>query len=135
MYGVFVSHGWHDRWIAKQMARLMKDAGADPFIDIFDIKKGDRIEAKVRQGLDQSTELVALLTPWSIDRNWVWTEMAAAWMVQKRYVGVLYGLTLNEIERDRGGLAILAPTNLMVLDEFDGYISELTERMSVSASR
>jgi len=54
-------------------------------------------------------------------------------MVQKRYVGVLYGLTVTEIERDRGGLAILAPTNLMALDEFDGYISELTERMPQSS--
>jgi len=53
------------------MARLISDVGATPFIDVFDIKKGDRIEAKIRQGLDQANELVALLTPWSVDRNWV----------------------------------------------------------------
>jgi hypothetical protein len=39
---VFISHGWHDRWIAKKMARLIAEAGATPFIDIFDLKKGDR---------------------------------------------------------------------------------------------
>jgi len=60
------------------MARLISDAGATPFIDIFDIKSGDRIEAKVRQGLVRCAELVALLTPWSVDRKWVWTEMSSA---------------------------------------------------------
>lgn len=78
-YRVFISHGWHDRWIARQMARLISDVDATPFIDIFDIKKGDRIEAKVQQGLEQADELVALLTPWSVDRNWVWAEIAGAW--------------------------------------------------------
>ena len=88
-YTVFISHGRHDRWIAKQMARLIADAGAKPFIDIFDIKKGDRIEARVQEGLGSANELVAFLTPWSVDRNWVWVEIAAAWALRKRYVGVL----------------------------------------------
>ena len=128
-YSVFISHGWHDRWIAKQIARLIGEAGATPFIDMFDLKKGDRIEAKIQEGLDCASELIALLTPWSVDRNWVWAEMAAAWALRKRYVGVLYGLTMNEIEKDRGGLAMLALTNCVAIDEFDHYISELKERV------
>jgi len=111
------------------MARLIAEAGAAPFIDIFDLKKGDRIEARIQEGLDHASELIALLTPWSVDRNWVWAEMAAAWALRKRYVGVLYGLTMNEIERDRGGLAMLAPTNCVAIDEFDHYIAELKERV------
>ncbi len=132
VFRVFISHGWHDRWIAKQMARLISDAGAAPFIDIFDIRKGDRIESKIQEGLNASNELVALLTPWSVDRNWVWGEIAAAWALRKRYVGVLYGLTMSEIERDRGGLAMLAPTNCVAIDEFDVYVSELRERIPLS---
>jgi hypothetical protein len=38
-YNVFVSHGWHDRWIAKQIAsNIRNDAGAEVFIDIFNIQ-------------------------------------------------------------------------------------------------
>ena len=133
MYGVFVSHGWHDRWIAKQMARLISDAGAAPFIDIFDITSGDRIEAKVWQGLVQCDELVALLTPWSVDRKWVWTEMSSAWVLQKRFVGVLHGVTLTEIDEKHGGLAILAPTKILSLNDFDHYIEEMSKRMSERA--
>ena len=50
LYSVFISHGWHDRWIAKQMARLISDVGATPFIDFFDIKRGDRIEPEIQRG-------------------------------------------------------------------------------------
>jgi hypothetical protein len=132
-YTVFVSHGWHDRWIARQMARLIRDAGGEPFIDIFDIKKGDRIEAKVQQGLDEATELVALMTPWSVDRNWVWVEISGAWMLRKRYTGILFGLTIDDIEKAHGGLAILGPTNLAALDDFDDYIEELTQRVLAKA--
>jgi TIR domain len=128
-YTVFISHGWHDRWIAKQMARLIAEAGATPFIDIFDVRKGDRIEARIQDGLDRARELIGLLTPWSVDRNWVWAEMAAAWALRRRYVGVLYGLTMDEIEKNRGGLAMLASTNCLAIDEFDHYIFELKERV------
>jgi hypothetical protein len=76
--------------------------------------------------------LVALLTPWSVDRNWVWGEIAGAWALRKRYVGVLYGLTMDEIERDKGGMAMLKPTNVVAIDEFDNYIEELEERIEAS---
>jgi len=132
VYRVFISHGWHDRWIARQMARLIADAGATPFVDIFDIRKGDRIEAKIQQGLGEANELVALLTPWSVDRSWVWAEIGAAWGQRKRYVGVLYGLTMGEIEKDRGGLAMLAPINCVEIDDFDDYLFELKERIDQS---
>jgi|ERR1700674_2981781 TIR domain-containing protein len=129
-YNVFVSHGWHDRWIARQLAlNIVKEAAAEVFIDIFDIKTGDRIEERVHSGLIGCTELVSLLTPWSVDRNWVWSEMAGAWTLKKRYVGVLYGLTLDEIEREHGGLAMLSPTKIINLNDFDDYLRELATRV------
>lgn len=111
------------------MARSIADAGGTPFIDIFDIKKGDRIEERIRTGIDECVELVALLTPWSVDRNWVWTEIAAAWALRKRFVGVTYGITIEEIEKNRGGMACLGPTNVVALDDFDEYVRELAERI------
>jgi hypothetical protein len=50
-----------------------------------------------------------LLTPWSVYRSWVWADIGAAWGQRKRYVGVLYGLTMGEVEKERGGLAMSAP--------------------------
>jgi hypothetical protein len=134
-YRVFISHGWHDRWIARQMARLVQEVGATPFIDIFDLKKGDRIEERIREELPRCNELVALLTPWSVERNWVWTEIAAAWIMRKRFVAVLYGLTFDEVDSERGGAACLSVTNVATLDEFDAYITELRTRISEQVSR
>lgn len=127
-YRVFVSHGWHDRWIARQMARCVKDAGAEPFIDIFDIQKGDRIEERVHAGLSQCDELIVFFTPWSVGRTWVWTEAAAAWFARKRVIGVLYGVTLREIDEKHGGVAWLSATNICSIDEFDDYLKELESR-------
>ncbi|ABD88208.1 TIR domain-containing protein [Rhodopseudomonas palustris] len=71
-HNVFVSHGWHDRWIARQMARMIVErTGAEVFIDIFDIKSGDRIEQRVHAGPIGCTELVSLLTSWSADRTYI----------------------------------------------------------------
>lgn len=117
------------------MARLVQDAGASAFIDVFDIKKGDRIEERVRDGLENCQELVALLTPWSANRNWVWAEISAAWMLRKRCVGVLYGVTISEIEEKHGGMACLAPTNLVALDEYDDYIFQLSDRIRAWSER
>lgn len=129
-YAVFVSHGWHDRWIARQIASLIEaQSGAKVFIDIFDIKSGDRIEQRVHDGLVGCSELVSLLTPWSVDRNWVWSELAGAWALKKRYVGVIFGVTLEQIDKNHGGLAMLSPTNVIALNDFDIYLRELGERV------
>lgn len=129
-YSVFVSHSWHDRWIARQIALGIKsEARADVFIDIFNVLSGDRIEERVHEGLTECSELISLLTPWSVDRNWVWSEMAGAWALRKRYVGVMYGLTLEEIDKNHGGLAILSPTNVINLNELDNYLKELSDRV------
>jgi hypothetical protein len=83
-YCVFVSHGWHDRWIAKQMAsNVRNETGAEVFIDIFNVHSGDRIEERVHSGLTGCTELLSLLTPWSVDRNWVWSEMAERGLLKR----------------------------------------------------
>ncbi|RNJ50267.1 toll/interleukin-1 receptor domain-containing protein [Methylocystis hirsuta] len=132
-YRIFISHGWHDRWIARQMARLVADAGGSPFIDIFDIEIGDRIAERVLEGTRECRELVALLTPWSVERNWVWAEIAAVWALGKRFVGVTYGVTIEEIEKNHGGMAFLGATNLVALDDFDGYISQLAQRIRLES--
>lgn len=117
------------------MARIISDAGGTPFIDIFDIKIGDRIAERVLEGARECKELVALLTPWSVDRNWVWTEIGVVWGASKRVVGVTYVVTFDEIGKNHGGMACLGPTNVVALDDFDAYIREMSERIRSEASR
>ena len=106
MYRIFISHGSEDSWVASQIARrIRQDARAETFLDVFDIAKGDDFETKIFEMLPQCDELVALLTPWSVNRNWVWTEIGAARVLGKRILGVLYGVSIETLSNEGGGMA------------------------------
>lgn len=128
-YRVFISHGRADRWLAEQIARrLREDCGCGTFIDVFDVAKGDDIEQRIFEELPSCQELLALLTPWSADRNWVWVEIGAARGHRLRVVAVLYGLTLDELDREKGGKAFLGAKNVLEINELDTYLSEVAKR-------
>jgi TIR domain len=126
---VFVSHGWADKWVAEQVARrLAKDCNCETFIDVFDVAKGDDIEARIFEEIPKCDELVALLTPWAADRNWLWVEMGAARMAGLRIVAVLYGLSLSDIDKDRGGRTFLGAKNLVDINDLETYLTEVAKR-------
>jgi hypothetical protein len=128
-YRVFISHGWADRWVAAQIERRIRlDSQADTFLDVKDVEKGDDIEHRVFQGMQQSDELIVLLTPWSVDRNWVWVEMGAARMLGKRIVAVLYQVSLDTIDKEKGGLTFLKSKNVVDINELEAYFLELKKR-------
>jgi hypothetical protein len=62
LYRVFVSHAARDRWIAERIADLLRARGARPFLDVYDIEKGDDIPESIRRELNRCDELVALFT-------------------------------------------------------------------------
>ncbi len=126
---VFISHGSRDTWIARQMARCVGDCGAETFIDVNDITTGDDFKAQIRGEIARSDELVALFTPSSIDRSWVWVEIGAAWALGKRIVGIIYGMTIAQFEKGGGGRAVLADLHLRDLNDFDTYLDELRRRI------
>jgi len=131
---VFISHSWADRWVAEQFARRIRDdSGAEAFVDVFDIAKGDDFESRIFGELQKCHELVVLLTPWSVDRNWVWVELGAARALGLRIVPILYQVSLDEIDRERGGKTFLGGKNVVEINEFDQYLIELTKRVEDSS--
>jgi hypothetical protein len=127
MYRIFISHGSEDSWVASQMARRVRqDTKAEPFLDVFDIAKGDEV-------LPHCDELVALLTPWSVNRNWVWTEIGAARVLGKRILGVLYGVSIETLSNEGGGMACLSSKNVLSINEFETYLVELKKRVKEAA--
>jgi hypothetical protein len=134
MYRIFISHGSEDSWVVSQFARRIKqDAKAETFLDVYDIAKGDDFESQIFEALPGCQELVALLTPWSVNRNWVWTEIGAARVLGKRILGVLYGVTIENLRADRGGMACLNSKNVMSINEFELYLAELKKRVKEAA--
>lgn len=133
-YKIFVSHGTHDSWIAAQMARCIRDTGAATFLDEADTPKGANFKKTVHSEISNSRELVALFTPWSAKRSWVWIEIGAAWSQEKPIVAVFYGMTVSDLEESGQGQAILEDINILELNEFDIYLAELRARLRGLAS-
>lgn len=128
---VFVSHFSGDEWVAKQICKEIQALGGETFIDAVDIHKGDVFEDEVRDALDSCDELVVLLTPEALERPYVWLEVGAAWIQQKRIVGVLYRLTAGDISTRERTPALLKTISLCDLNgDFDTYLAELRGRMT-----
>jgi hypothetical protein len=126
---VFISHGKVDSWVADRIARSVQECGASTFLDETDIAKGDDFKKLIHTEIAGCSELVALFTPWSAQRSWVWVEVGAAWGLGKRVVAVLYGITVAELEKLGGTRAILEDINIVDLNKFDDYLVELRKRV------
>lgn len=128
-YKVFVSHASADSWIALQIAACIREVGAQPFLDETHIPKGANFRQWVHDEIGCSHEMVALLTPSSVKRSWVWVEMGAAWGQGKPVVAVFYGVTIDDLEQNGQGRAILEDINVLSLNNFSAYADELKMRV------
>ena len=126
---VFLSHSKQDKWLASQIARRITDCGATTFLDETDIPSGANFKEIINREISECQELVALFTPWSVQRFWVWAEVGAAWGQGKRVVGVLYGLSIGKLEKIGGSRAVLEDINILDLNDFDRYLDELEKRV------
>jgi hypothetical protein len=123
-YQVFVSHATADKWLAKVLCEKIEATGATTFRDDRDIHGGDDIPEEIRRQIKQSREIVVLITPQSIGRQWVTLEVGAAWGWSKRIriVLVLYHVSVDPIPD------MIKNKKAISLNDFDQYLSELVSR-------
>jgi hypothetical protein len=127
---VFVSHAGPDTWVARQIADHLKAAGVHPFLDEAHIKVGEDFEAKLLAALKEARELLVLLTPWSLQRPYVWAEMGTAWLRGLPIVGVLHGLTLEALHAQVSVPIFLKERNLIDINDLDRYFEQLKRRVA-----
>lgn len=125
---VFVSHDRRDTWVARQIARAIREAGASPFLDEAEVEVGDDFELRILEHLEQAEEFLVLLTPWALDRPYVWAEIGAAWGRRIPIVGVLYGMTAPELQMRPGVPVFLKRRDLIDMNDIDRYFAELGKR-------
>jgi hypothetical protein len=128
-FQVFISHSSVDTWVARQLARCVEDCGAMTFLDEADIEYGDDFEDRILAAARASHELLVLLTPWAVKRPYIWLEIGAIWGQGKRIVGVLHGLTANELVTQEGTPALLKRIDLVELNRIDTYFEQLRGRI------
>lgn len=125
---VFVSHCGSDTWVARQIAKRISRSGCLTFLDDFQIQAGSDFEAEILKFLKRAHELVVLLTPWALDRPYVWAELGAAWVRRIPIVAVLHGLSPSELQSRPEVPVFLKARNCRHLNDIDRYFSELRER-------
>lgn len=130
---VFVSHGKPDAWLAQQLAKEIRARGANTFLDETDIPKGANFKSIIREQVAGCSELVAIFTPWSAQRFWVWSEVGAAWGQNKTVVAILYGLKVKELEEIGESKAVFEDINILDLNDADRYLAELERRVRGSS--
>lgn len=124
-YQVFVSHATADKWLAKTVCEKIEAIGASTFRDDRDINGGDDIPEEIRRQIKQSREIVVLLTPDSVDRQWVILEVGAAWGWSKRMRIIIL---MNHVSVDPIP-DMIKNKKAISLNELDHYLSELALRI------
>jgi hypothetical protein len=128
-YKVFISHAGTDTWVARQLQRHIGASGADTFLDEGDIYVGDDFENVLLANLRSSNEVLVLLTPWALQRKYVWLEVGAAWVLGLRMAFVLYGITEADLSAGAGNPALIKRTNVIEVNSLDKYLAQLTSRL------
>jgi len=126
---VFVSHSGEDTWVAKQIAREIEGCGAKPFLDEAEIDAGADFEEDIRKFLEHAHELVVLLTPWALERRYVWIELGAAWGRRVPIVALLLGITPSELQNRPGVPVLLKKRDLLQLNDIETYLTQLRRRV------
>lgn len=127
-YLVFVSHSARDTWVARQIARGISQCGAVPFLDEAHIRVGGDFEEDILAFLEKADELVVLVTPWALERPYVWSEVGAAWGRRIPIIALLHGMSAADLQERPGVPVFLKKRKLVDLNEIESYFAELKTR-------
>jgi hypothetical protein len=126
---VFVSHSGPDTWVAKQIAREIEACRGTPFLNEGQIDAGADFEEDILDFLQRAHELVVLLTPWALERPYVWAEIGAAWGRRNPIVALLLGITPTELQVRPGIPVLLKKRDLLALNDGEIYLAQLAARV------
>ncbi len=127
---VFISHASADTWVARQIASHLHGRGACTFLDEADIQTGDDFRERIIQAETDCSELVVLLTPWSIKRSYVLFEISCFLHSRKRVVGILHGLSAIEAMADPVAGDLLVRRDLVDINGIETYFDEIGARVA-----
>jgi hypothetical protein len=130
---VFISHAGEDTWVARQVAASIEACGARTFLDVqnLQIVGATGLDERIEEAIREASELVVLATPWSLDRPWVWVEIALAHF--RRPACPIIVLLQGQSRADFQGLervpAFLKAKDIMRLNDIDRYLEDLRSRV------
>ncbi len=125
-YRVFISHSHKDRWIARQVVKLIEEVvkgRIQVFLDERDIEGGEPIAERVLKEIRKCNEFVVLLSQNSKDRPWVLIEIGAACGRGKPIIAILNDVSPKEMPD------VMYPYKAIDLNDFDQYLDQVGKRI------
>jgi hypothetical protein len=87
---VFISYSRTDRDYAQLLAGFLQGAGVPVWFD-YEIQTGDRFGQKIQAAIDECQVFLPLITPASVESEWVGREISYAAMQKKRILPLRLG--------------------------------------------
>jgi hypothetical protein len=134
-YLTFISHSGEDTWLARKLSAECKAVGADTFLDEAQIAVGARFENEIMTALSHAKELVVLVTPWALQRPYVWLEIGVAWYRQIPIIVLLLGIAAADFQAKATIPVVLKERNMLPLNSVDRYFAELADRVKNGVER
>lgn len=99
---VYLAHASEDHaTLAKPLAERLMANGVNVWLDEWEIRAGDSLRRKMEEGLADCTHFVVILTPNSLHKPWVETEIDAGFLRavggESRFIGLRAGVGVHEL--------------------------------------
>jgi hypothetical protein len=120
---VFVSYTRQDQDLARDIARRLRSAGLEPWIDLS-LSAGENWARRLGGAIRDSDAVIFLLTPAALASEWTVYELGLADAADKVIVPVVAGLG------DQPLSPVLKAYQLVPYDRLDAAISELARRLT-----
>lgn len=91
----FLCHASEDKGLVRRLANDLLSHGVDVVFDEWEIRAGDSLRQKLDAGLERCTHFIAVLSPTSIRKPWVNTEMDAGFVMRLQQQAVFIPLRLG----------------------------------------
>jgi hypothetical protein len=121
-YLVFISYSSSDRWIAEVISEKIDSIGASCWLDEKDLEGGEVIVDRIISGIDSCDEALVLISPQSIQSQWVAFEIGGVRAQHKRVTPIL-----NNVRPD--DMAPMKDIKGIDLNKFDRFLSQLKKRV------
>ena len=96
-YKVFISASYKDRDLARDIGRRLKEAKAHVTYSELSMSAGTEFEKTFMKLLQDSDEIIVVLTNNSVDNLWMMFEIGAASSLRKKITPVVVGLEEKEL--------------------------------------
>jgi len=96
-YDIFLSYTTRDADVASELKKMFEDANLKCFMALTDLTVGADWSEDIRDALRHSSQVMLLITPNSLEKEWPFMETGAAWVLDKKILPALINVDMDDL--------------------------------------